>query len=393
MVKLRNIAPAISPEAELLVCCVSTDFSANLAEQVKALTAKKLDWDLLLKMARIQNIRPLTYWRLKTICSDLVPEAVLSNLQVFFNRNLHRNLKATAELISILNLLGSQGITAIPYKGPALTTLAYGNLGLREFIDLDILVRTADVWRVRDLLGSQKYKSLFELDDTQQNAFLNYMCEYFMHHNEKKISVEIHWDMVPEYFSLRQNVGDLWLRAVPIKLGNSNILSLSIEDLLINLCVHGSKHRWAQLKWICDIAELINTHQAIDWDQAISLARKIGAERMLLLGLFLARQLLNAPLPDEVLKLTQKDPMIKSLALEVCQLIFSSEKVEEQIIKESVFHLKAKEKVRDKVSYCFRRVMTPMYDDWVAWPLPPSLRFLYYPFRVFRLLSKYGPGI
>ncbi|HYE74128.1 MAG TPA: hypothetical protein VEF04_12395, partial [Blastocatellia bacterium] len=137
--------------------------------------------------------------------------------------------------------------------------------------------------------------------------------------------------------------------------------------------------------------ELINAHQGIDWNQLISLARKIGAGRMLLLGLYLANQLLNAPLPGEVLRLTQNDAMIKSLAQEVCQQIFSSEKVEEEIIKDSIFHLKAKEKVRDKMSYCFRRIMTPMYDDWAAWPLPSSLRFLYYPFRVFRLISKYGP--
>ncbi|HYE75544.1 MAG TPA: nucleotidyltransferase family protein, partial [Blastocatellia bacterium] len=148
MVELRNLASAICPESELLLCCARTHISDELAERVRALARQQLDWNLVLSMARIQSIRPLIYWQLKTICSDLVSPEALDKLKEFFNRNLHRNLQATSELIKIVDLLGSQDISVIPYKGPALTALAYGNLGFREFIDLDILVRSSDVWQV-----------------------------------------------------------------------------------------------------------------------------------------------------------------------------------------------------------------------------------------------------
>src|SRR2546430_3203484 len=71
--------------------------------------------------------------------------------------NARRNLLMLWELLEILDLFTEQGIRALPYKGPVLAAIEYGNLAARTFCDLDILVRKEDATRARDLLVARGY--------------------------------------------------------------------------------------------------------------------------------------------------------------------------------------------------------------------------------------------
>ena len=59
------------------------------------------------------------------------------------------------------------------------------------------------------------------------------------------------------------------------------------EELLIILCVHGSKHAWERLKWVVDVAELLRS-QRLNWKRVFSTATKWKCRRMALLGLAFA---------------------------------------------------------------------------------------------------------
>lgn len=54
------------------------------------------------------------------------------------------NLRRASQLSAILTTLDAAAITALAYKGPALSGQAYGHIGGRLFDDLDILVVPAD---------------------------------------------------------------------------------------------------------------------------------------------------------------------------------------------------------------------------------------------------------
>jgi hypothetical protein len=63
----------------------------------------------------------------------------------------------------------------------------------------------------------------------------------------------------------------------------SRSLLTGAHKLLI-LCVHGSKHRWRRITWICDVAEPIHAHRDPKGPQVIVQAVALGGEHMLLLG-------------------------------------------------------------------------------------------------------------
>jgi hypothetical protein len=92
---------------------------------------------------------PLLYWNLHAVCPAAVPATTLDQLKRYFHTITLRNMFLVRELSTLLSMLDAHGIPAIPYKGPVLATSVYGNLALRQFRDLDVLLRAQDAARAK----------------------------------------------------------------------------------------------------------------------------------------------------------------------------------------------------------------------------------------------------
>jgi hypothetical protein len=279
-----------------------------------------------------------------------------------------------------------------------LAASAYGNLALRQFGDLDILVRSQNVPRARELLLSVGYQPQFHLNRIQEAIFLRSQTEQLFTRDDGSV-VEIHWEFAPKYFSFALGTERLWQRLQPVSVGGATVSTFSPEDSLLILCAHGAKHRWEQLNWICDVAEIIRRESKLNWRWITKQAAKLGGERMLHLGLFLASDLLGAPLPADVSRRVRTDSAVRALAAEVRERLFletndplgvSEGSIVSPFHARSLFHLKAREQLGHKVQYCLRRLTIPTEADWMMLPLPPPLFPLYYIFRPMRLLAIGG---
>lgn len=87
---------------------------------------------------------PLVYKRLKNY-QELVPKIVLSGLKLNYMNIVKHNMLLTSELIKIMKLLEENDIEAVSFKGPILAQLAYPDITLRQYADLDILIKKEDV--------------------------------------------------------------------------------------------------------------------------------------------------------------------------------------------------------------------------------------------------------
>ena len=375
-----TFAPAAHPrpEVELLLCCARTCMDAERAEHIKALLRKEIEWSYLLRIADLHGVMPLLYRSLHTICPDTVPQAMLERLRKYFHANALRNRMLTEELLKLLHLFEEHEISAIPYKGPALAVSAYGNLTLRRFYDLDILVHKHNLLRVKHLLVSQGYH--LPLTSIQEAYFYRHRYHYAFVREDDKVRayVEIHWAFTRRSWSFPCDPEHLWKRLEPVSLAGRTVFTFHPEDLLLLLCVHGAKDYWRRLLWICDIAELLRLHQAIEWERVVHQASKWGSRRMLFLGLFLARDLLGAALPEEILQKIQIDPVIASLGRRVRERLFS----ETPSGFGDVEYLRLRERFRDWVPYILYRVpsyLSPNAKDQALLPLPTPLFFLVLP--------------
>ncbi len=271
--------PAISSasaEAALLVCCGRPGEHSVAASEIRSLVRQITDWASLIRAADFHGMLPLLYWRLHASCPEAVPGEALSRLRDEFNANTRHNLLLTGELCDLLDLFESNGIPAIPFKGPVLACWLYGNLALRQFVDLDILVPPRHVSRARELLVQRGYRTYPVLTPTQEQAFLRSTYDYSFLREGGEDLVELHWAVAPRQFCFPLNYDRLWDRLQSIPLGGKQVRTLSPEDLLLILCVHGTRHLWEALGWICDIARLAHATDRMNWQEVMRQARALA---------------------------------------------------------------------------------------------------------------------
>src|SRR5438876_1110475 len=132
-------------ERELLLCSARVSMDALSAERFRTLCRQDLDWDYILRLTEAHGMIPLVYRYMRALAAEAAPKAVIDQLRQRYHANALRNLSLAGEMIQLLELFQTHGITAIPFKGPTLAALAYGDLALRQFNDLDFLVNSRDI--------------------------------------------------------------------------------------------------------------------------------------------------------------------------------------------------------------------------------------------------------
>lgn len=378
------------PEVALLLVCARAQLDAGQRKRTCELVKQELDWNYLLQLADRHGLQPLLHSHLNSVCPESVPPEPRQQLRLAFQRVSALNILLTHELLKLLALFAENGVTAVPYKGPALALQVYGNVSLRQFGDLDILVHPRDILRARDLLLAQGYAPLPELTDGQQAVLLRTQCNLPFTRERKRMIVELHWTVSAPSFARPFEVDDFWSRLGDGKLETTNIKLPAKEDLLLALCIHGSKHLWERLAWICDIAGLIAVDKGLNWEALVRQARATGSERMLFLGLRLAADLLEARLPVEVETALNADATAGVLAKQVVRDLFTPALTPSGMSGYFFFQLRARRRLRDKFSY-LRFTITPNEEDLVRLKLPAALSFLYYIVRPLRLAITGGP--
>jgi hypothetical protein len=325
-------------------------------ERVRQLLKEEIDWSYLSQTAFHHGILPLLSWNLNNLYAGGVPKEILNHLNDALRASAQWNLYLTGELLRLLKLFQDAEIRALPFKGPVLAVAAYGNPSLRHFGDLDILMPREDILKAKDILVSQGYHAKLDLTASEEAAYLRSHHDYKFIRANDRVVVEIQWGVTQWSFAFPLDFDDIWERREEVSLAGVTTLNLSPEDSLFILCVHGTKHRWEQLRWICDIAELINTHQErIDWERLLKQSRASGSERMLLLGLYLAHDLLAAALPEHAVRRIHDDAQIKFLTHQVCEDLFGDTSRPVKLHHERpFFYLQARERLRDKIAILWK---------------------------------------
>jgi hypothetical protein len=255
------------------------------------------------------------------------------------------------------------------------------------------MVHKQDVIRAQELLLSQGYQPRIRLNSSQHVLFLRSEYELPFVRDDGKCRVELHWKITPKYFSFPLDFEHLWERLERVSLNGREALTLSSEDLMLFLCMHGARHCWERLSWICDLAKLISTQSEMDWVWVMKQAHRLGSVRMLYLGIFLTNGLLATHLPEQVSERVYADPVVKKLAAQVRQQLFYENGRWPGVLGGCLFHLRTRERLLDRIRYCLHQATTPSILDWMRLPLPPSLYSLYHLFRPMRLFLKHGVGL
>jgi hypothetical protein len=354
-----------------------------------------IDWNRLLLTAAEHGMRPLLCRFLvgqTLVCPQPEQTKFCSTLQEFTQRNLRKNLRMTGELIILLRIFAEHGVNIIPFKGPTLAALAYGDLGLREFGDLDLLIAKTDFMKAQELLIARGYQPEVTLNAKQAAVFAEACNVMAFWHAEKEISVELHWELSPKYLPFSPDPERLRERMVPSHPGGQAVMTLSLEDLLVYLCAHGAKHVWEKLIWIADVAGLIHRHSNLDWRRVYDLAVEQRCERVLFLGLRLACEVTGVSAPPKMEELIESDPESGRLAAKIIERLRSDSNSRSSPGADSLFIYRLQRRWPDKIRSLARMAITPSVADWLSYPKLRRFPWAYSLLRPLRLMSKLVRG-
>ena len=376
--------PALAPpgrEEELLLCCARRRPDAARRARLDAILAEPCDWTRVVQLALHHKLTPLLYRALAR--RPEVPAEVRGALRRHQREHAAHARGLLRELQELLADLARAGIPALPFKGPALAELAYGSLAARLSGDLDLLVRPGDVGAVAAALEARGYveQTLWRtgrpLDAAEDAWYRHVQAEYVFLRPRDTLVVEPHWTLAPHPLAVAFDLDGIWRRARPFPLAGGEALGLALEDLVIALCVHGSKHEWTELRWICDIAELVDGRPELDWAAAFARAREQGCARMLGLGLALAARVLGAEVPEPLGAALAADAAIPALAAHVESHLFDVDYDAPSVFRVSRFRLRMRERLRDRLACLARTLTTPQIAHVRLFRLPPALAPLY----------------
>jgi hypothetical protein len=383
----------VDSEPNVILQCARVFFAPGQSTGLHHVLAEPQDWQALERSAEDHCVLPLVATVLIQQGGTMVPDEVLQRLRRSLLCLTQNNLAWSTEWQRILRLLTEAGIPAVSFKGPALALVAYGNLGLREFHDLDLLVHSWDVVRARDILVDNGYKLWSPTRNNTDAALLRSTNRQICFtSDEHRTAIDLHWGALHEMFSFQLDAEQLWEKTHLVRCEDISFLSLAPEHLLLYMCAHGTKHCWRNLCWLCDVAALVQAHPGIDWNGCVRFAETTGSGLLMKHTLLLAEQLLGLELAETIERYTRDDTSCRELCETAQQFLFAPRGARPGHLQALRYHLAFAKGRRDRARLIFNRVFVPAEQDWKTVRLPDALFFLYYLVRPIRFLLERLPS-
>jgi hypothetical protein len=379
-------------ELELILLGARTRLDEAARERLRVLAGTTLDWKEVVGESARHETLLLLHHHLSAHASDVVPPPVLERLARRARGEIFRILLLSGHLERIVRGLGELGVSPIVMKGPAVGAALYPEAELRTFGDLDLVVTPDEADDAMGFLKASGFLARYDLSGSRERMFRRTHPAMPFHHPRDGAWVDLHWGLARRVLGVPLPAEALQSETEVVQVRGTAVRVLRPGFLLITLCIHGTKHGpfpWPRLKWISDIDGFLHTHPDLDWDGVLEQARAIGSERMVLLGLELARTLLGSPVPSKLAPSLDADPTLKSWVDDIGTRLFDRSEEGFSLQERVVFDLWIRDRYRDKARYLLRRVLTPGERDWEPIGLPRGLTFLYVPMRLVRLAGAY----
>jgi hypothetical protein len=260
--------------------------SLCLKPEEAPLPADEAEWERLVALAFEHSVLSLLWLRLR---ERKLPPPVRARLWSFYSWNLAQNRELRAEQERIMAALSAAQIPVRPLKGLDLSETAYGDIGARECLDLDLLIPPQNLERADGILAQLGYRRTPEL-----------LLEKFAR------SQELRYERAADggrLFTL-----DLHLRILPYRPDDPFTVrvwaeGMTRECLLLYMCMKQVVHRFVGAKHLCDLCAVYAwAGGQFDWERFLEAARELGFAPGIALSLEWLRECSGATVPEEVIQ-------------------------------------------------------------------------------------------
>jgi hypothetical protein len=266
-------------------------------EAIREAIGAGLDWMEFIRLVDRHRTPAISWAALGRIPGLEIPQPAKKELQKRSDASRMQAVKHCMHLAAVLKTFNRARIPVMAMKGPILSYELYGDLGLRQSHDLDLVVLPEDLAKAQDCLENMGWHlncTYFPMTPRQweEHWRMEYHLGFIYPHRD--CHLELHWR--DRWDTPGQN-NARWARSIPSVWQGCSHLAMNPIDQVLYLCSHGAEHAWFRAKWLGDLAR-IHVEGRLDWQAALDQASRTGQERTLLACLRILQDVYGLPMPD-----------------------------------------------------------------------------------------------
>lgn len=192
---MSDFSKHLLPEERLLISLCRLMFNEEVKLAIRDIILSISDWEKFIRLANDHGVIALCWFNIaETGYSGNIPKQYFEILHNGYLKSLARNIRIFDLLDYVLDIADEEEIKIVLIKGLALEKIIYGNRGLRQMNDLDILVRKEDAIKLRDHLLKNGFESQPIISPLHEKILPSY-GKHLPEMYKNGLSVEIHFKL------------------------------------------------------------------------------------------------------------------------------------------------------------------------------------------------------
>ena len=276
---MGNFLKTSSVEFQLLLACLHWPLIDTDRERIRRLLEGRSDSATFLGLVQHHQVGPLVFRNLDDAARNEVAAAeLLPKLRARAMAAGAKSFRRVMETVRLVVELQRAGMEVRVLKGVALSIHAYRDATLQDSIDIDLLVPADQVLRAESVLsecGYRRIDPIARLTPRRRRWFMNHAHHLGFVHSQTHEKIELHWGLTPNLFK-HQGFKVERTPTTSLRIGSYQIPSLTPEDMFLHACVHGAEHYWDRLKWLAQIAAILQAMKPSEFAATATRASQFG---------------------------------------------------------------------------------------------------------------------
>ncbi|MBN2861737.1 MAG: nucleotidyltransferase family protein [Bacteroidales bacterium] len=292
--------PDISNEELLLPGLCRLSFTEEHTDRLKALAGTVADWKYFISLASGHGVAALAYYNLEKLgLLQHIPSETKDILRNTLMISLSRNTRNAETMTEVLGLMTRNNIKCVLLKGLALELMVYGNSGIRQMTDIDVLMTREDCLKAMTILLDNGFNS-FPLKSLFHRSIMSYIGKHLPTLSKDSFRIELHHELFTS--GNKELTRIFYDSSSEAEMNGEKAFLPEPQIFFLYLIKHLNMHEMnneSQLRLYTDLVVLIEKYREdILTDSLIWYAEKAGMREILARKLGILRDFWDISLPD-----------------------------------------------------------------------------------------------
>ena len=385
-------ATTLSPEVQTLLACARAVLDGENLEAFRVTLAGCPSADRLCEAAVAHGMLGHLHHLVGGQEPTAVDPSLVRRLSELYRASGERSLRQTGFLLRVLEQLRAGGVEVMPFKGPAWAQRLYGDVALRSWVDLDLLVRYEQMAAACEVLLAHGFIEGTRFNERKLRVERGGWGHVVLAAVEQAVSLELHWEVTVGFSTGSLRAGAVFSGADSLRLLSREVTTPSRVDMLLITCLNGTRDRWDSVEGLLGLALQVRDAADSFWPRTVAVARAVGCARRVTVGVAHACRVLTLQTPREIADALAQDAVGRALLRSL-----RPETLERPAgwgprgrLASMLWAFASEDSVSAGLRHAAVRFFRPGPDDWEAVALPRRAEWLYYPLRPFLVAGKWA---